>query len=59
MTDAVDGGDPYWVKIGAFVMDEGTDEYVLDNRSGNNMLNARWPSKLYIHMTLYKALKAS
>ena len=53
VTNAVDGGDLHWVRIGAFVMGEGSDDYVFDNRSGN-MLNASWPSKLCIRHSFSK-----
>ena len=43
-TYTVDGGDLNLVKIGSFVMREGSDDYIFDNQSGN-MLNAIWPSK--------------
>ena len=42
---AVDGGEMDWVKVGSFVMLEGSHNYTFDNRLGG-MLNASWPSKL-------------
>ena len=42
--NAVDGGDLNWVKVGSFVILDGSENY---NQSGST-LNAIWPSKLCI-----------